>query len=214
MAATTLRVGLTGNIGAGKSTVAGLLDGPGFMIIDADRLGHMVLEEDEARDQIATQLGTGILDATGRIDRRLLGQLVFGDPAARKQLEAIVHPRIRAAEAARVDAWGMREGVAITEAALLVETGGRDRYHRLVVVSAPARARIARLAARGMSKTDVEQRMAAQMPDADKAATADYLVDNGGSPAETAAQVATTRVHLLEDLRALCAGLSLPSRRQ
>jgi dephospho-CoA kinase len=215
MAATTLRVGLTGNIGAGKSTVAGLLDGPGFLIVAADRLGHMVLQEDgEAREQIVAQLGADILDATGSIDRTLLGQLVFRDPAARKRLEAIVHPRIRASEEACIAAWGMPEGIAVTEAALLVETAGNDRYHRLVVVSAPPQTRIERLTARGMSKADTERRMAAQMPDAKKAAAADYVVDNGDTPESTATQVATIREHLLEDLRALCAGLSLPPRQR
>ncbi len=215
MAATTLRVGLTGNIGAGKSTVAGLFDGPGFLIIDADRLGHLVLEEDdEAREQIVAQLGMGILDATGRIDRALLGQLVFADPAARETLEAIVHPRIRALEEARVEAWGVPEGVAVTEATLLVETGGHTRYHRLVVVGTPSRVRLERLAARGMNSADAERRMAAQMSDADKAAAADYFVDNGGSPETTAARVATVRGDLMEDLRALCAGLRLPARQR
>lgn len=215
MAATTLRVGLTGNIGAGKSTVAGLFDGPGFLIIDADRLGHMVLEEDdEAREQIVAQLGLGILDATGRIDRALLGQLVFADPAAREALETIVHPRIRALEEARVEAWGVPEGIAITEAALLVETGAHTRYHRLVVVGAPSLVRAERLAARGMNRADAERRMAAQMSDADKAAAADYLVDNSGSPETTAARVATVRGHLMEDLRALCAGLRFPTRQR
>jgi len=215
MDAKTLRVGLAGNIGAGKSTVAGLLDGPGFMIVDADRLGHMVLEEDdEVREQLVAQLGANILDATGRIDRKLLGQLVFADPAARKLLETIVHPRIRTREDARIEAWGVPEGIAVTEAALLVETGGHERYHRLVVVSAPRQERIERLAARGMSRADAERRMAAQMPDAEKMDAADYVVDNGGSPESTAAQVATVREHLLEDMRTLCAGLSLPSRQR
>jgi len=213
MAAITLRVGLTGNIGAGKSTVAGLLDGPGFMIVDADRLAHAVLEEDdEARDLIVARLGTSILDATGRIDRNVLGKLVFADPSALEQLEAIVHPRIRASEEARIEAWGVARGIAVTEAALLVETGGHERYHRLIVVSAPRQARIERLSVRGMNKADAERRMAAQMSDADKAAAADYLVDNGGSPESTAEQVATVRERLLDDLGAFCAGLTLPSR--
>ncbi len=214
MAATTLRVGLTGNIGAGKSTVAALLDGPGFMIVDADRLGHLVLEDDEARELIVDQLGADILDATGRIDRTLLGKLVFSDSGARERLEAIVHPRIRATEDERVATWGVTPGIAVTEAALLVETGGHERYHRLVVVNAPRHTRVARLAVRGMRPADAERRMAAQMSDADKAAAADYVVDNGGDPEDTAAQVATVREHLQEDLRALCAGLSLPPRQR
>ncbi len=215
MAATILRVGLTGNIGAGKSTVAGLLDGPNFMIVDADRIGHGVLEDDdEARKQIVELLGAEILDATGRIDRTLLGRLVFADPAARELLEAIVHPRIRTAEEARIAEWGVRQGIAVTEAALLVETGGHERYDRLVVVSAPPRERVARLAVRGMSKTDAEARMAAQMADLDKAAVADYVVDNGGSARATAEQVARLREHLLEDLFAVAAKVSLPARQR
>ena len=215
MSGTILRVGLTGNIGAGKSTVAGLLDGPGFMVVDADRLGHSVLDDDEnARAQIVGELGVEILDATGRIDRALLGALVFADPTARRRLEAILHPRIRTTEEERVAHWGVNRGVAVTEAALLVETGGHERYHRLVVVSAPRQTRIERLAIRGMNQADAERRMAAQMAEADKVAVADYLVDNGGTPDDTVAQVADVREQLLEDLRAICAGLSLPLRQR
>ena len=163
---TILRVGLTGGIGSGKSTVAALLDGPGFMIIDADRLGHAVLDEDEqARRELVEALGEEILDAAGRIDRGRLGKLVFADAAARERLERIVHPRIRAAEEDRVDAWGVPTGIAVTEAALLVETGGRERYDALVVVTADPEVRIDRLQRRGLSRAESERRMAAQLDD-------------------------------------------------
>jgi dephospho-CoA kinase len=213
MPGTILRVGLTGNIGAGKSTVAGLFDGPGFLIVDADRLGHELLREDAGvRTAITAALGSAVLDATGRIDRTRLGRRVFADPGARRELEAILHPRIRDAEEQRVASWGVPRGVAMTEAALLVETGGHQRYNRLVVVEAPPPVRIERLAMRGMTRADAEARMAAQMSDSEKAAAADYWIDNSGEPAATRRRVEEVRAVLLEDLEALATGISLPRR--
>jgi dephospho-CoA kinase len=210
--ATILRVGLTGGIGAGKSTVAGLLDGPLFLVIDADRLGHDELEDPAAQEAIVAALGSHILDSTGRINRGALGRLVFARPAARSTLEAILHPRIRAAEEARIAAWGVAEGIAVTEAALLVETGGNTRYDRLIVVTAPLEERYARLARRGTSRGDAERRVASQLADAEKLAVASYVVANDGATAETAERVRTVRDLLLEDLAAKVAGLSLPDR--
>lgn len=199
-----LRVGLTGGIGSGKSTVAALLDGPGFLIIDADRLGHAVLDEDEAvRRELVDALGNEILDAAGRIDRARLGKLVFGDAGARVRLEQIVHPRIRAAEEERVTAWGVASGIAVTEAALLVETGGRERYDALIVVTADPEVRIARLKRRGMSRAESERRMAAQIGDDERVAVADHVIDNSGDSASTASQVAVLRRDLLDRLESV-----------
>jgi dephospho-CoA kinase len=204
MGSVILRVGLTGNIGAGKSTVTGLLDGPDFLIINADLLGHEVLASDEdALQRIVAALGTDVLDAAGRLDRAAIARQVFADEEARRRLEEIVHPLIRAREEARVDSWGVVSGIAVTEAALLVETGGHARYDSLVVVTAPEEARVARLVARGVTEEEARARIAAQLPEADKVAVADYVIDNSGSLDDTRAQTAQLRVSLLDDLRAL-----------
>lgn len=210
---TILRVGLTGNIGAGKSTVGGLLDGPQFLVLDADRLGHGLLEQDEVRTEIVDRLGTDILDAAGRLTRGALARRIFADDGARTQLESVLHPRIRAEEERRVAAWGVAAGIAVTEAALLVETGGHRRYQRLVVVTAPDEIRLERLVRRGMESGDARKRMRAQMPQESKLECADYAVDNGGTLEQTTGQVATLRAALLEDLDALVAGAKLASRR-
>ncbi len=210
---TILRVGLTGGIGAGKSTVAGLLDGPRFLIIDADHLGHAVLESDEnARTEIVAALGAGVLDSAGRVDRSVLGQVVFGDSAARQALEAIVHPRIRAAEEAKVAEWGVREGIVVTEAALLIETGGHERYDRIAVVTAPMADRLERLSRRGIERADAKRRINAQLPDKDKVAVADHVVHNDGTAIATTEQVERIRIALLDDLSYVVRGLSLPAR--
>ncbi|NKB87991.1 MAG: dephospho-CoA kinase [Acidobacteria bacterium] len=192
-----LRVGLTGGIGAGKSSVATLLDGPGFLIIDADRLGHTVLRDDEeVRAELVGALGEEILDSAGRIERARLGALVFAEPRARERLEQVLHPRIRATEEDRVASWGVTEGVAVTEAALLVETGGHERYDRLVVVTASPETRISRLAGRGLTTEDARRRMAAQLPDEDKIAVADHVVDNDGDVHAMEERVAELRAAL------------------
>jgi len=208
-----LRVGLTGNIGAGKSIVGAMLQDAGCLLIDADRLAHELLASGtEVNDEVVALFGEGIRDADGGIDRAALGSIVFADARSRRNLEAIIHPRIPLLEDARIAAWEVEQGIAVTEAALLVETGGARRYQRLVVVTAPAQTRQVRLLERGLAEEDIRGRMAAQMPDAEKAAAADYTIDNSGALEATAAHVHGLLDALRQDLDDLRAGIRLSPR--
>lgn len=209
--ATILRVGLTGNIGAGKSEVADVLREGGCLVLDADDLARRLLEPGTtAAAEIVAAFGARVRGPAGGVDRAALAAVVFGDEGARRRLEAITHPRIRDLEERLVQDWDAKRGIAVTEAALLVETGGADRYHRLVVVTAPPEVRLGRLIDKGMAEDDARARMRAQMAEADKRAHADYVVDAGGSLEETRRQAETLLERLREDLRALACGTDLP----
>ncbi len=208
-----LSVGLTGNIGAGKSTVGAMLEEGGCLLIDADQLARDLLSPGtEVHEEVVALFGAGVVAADGAIDRAALASIVFADQGARRQLETIIHPRIPTLERDRVAAWQGEHGIAVTEAALLVETGGQERYQRLVVVMAPVETRVARLAERGLAEPDVRRRMAAQMPEAEKAAVADYTIDNSGALETTAGRVRGLLDALRQDLDSLVAGVSLPKR--
>jgi dephospho-CoA kinase len=187
-----LRVGLTGGIASGKSTVAGLFGELGAPVVDADALARELVEPGgELLGRLAHQFGSGILDEEGRLDRAALGRIVFADSSARKRLEAITHPAIIDAAERRVEALG-RQGhrVVLYEAALLVETGRHREMDLLVVVTAEEGQRVERLMRRdGLDRQDALERLAAQMPQQAKVEAADYVIDNSGTLAQTRAQV-------------------------
>ncbi len=188
-----LVVGLTGGIATGKSTVASLFATLGAAVIDADRIAHALQEPGTpCHRQIVDAFGPGMLDGAGRIDRGRLGRLVFQDAAARRRLEAIMHPAIRhASEAAIRRAEAAGNTVCIVEGALILESGRRDRFERIIVVVAPEDVQVERLArTRGLSVEEARQRLASQWTSAAKAALADHVIDNGGDLAKTEAQVA------------------------
>ena len=206
--AAILLVGLTGNIAAGKSTVGQLLAAHGFLVIDADRLGHAVLEQPEIQQALVERFGDQVLGDDRRIDRTRLGAVVFGDAQAREFLNHITHPRIRAREQESVAAWSAdhNPGIAVTEAALLVETGGASRYHRLVVVTADDELRLERLAQRGLDAEHARRRMDSQMAQHEKVKVADYLIDNSRTLQALATRVDDVVESLRRDLEALVAG--------
>src|SRR5579885_3903142 len=131
-----LRIGLTGGIASGKSTVAAMLRELGFRVIDADRLAHRLTEPGQpAHDEILREFGPAVLDAAGRIDRPRLAAVVFSDPARLARLNAIVHPRVEESLHRQMDDW-QREGVrepVLVEAALLLEAGYHKTLDGLVV---------------------------------------------------------------------------------
>jgi dephospho-CoA kinase len=187
-----LLVGLTGGIGVGKSTVAAMFAARGAAVVDADRISRRLQEPGEpCYGTIVEAFGRDILDSTGRIDRRRLGEMVFADPARRTALEAIMHPAIwTACEAEIRAAAAAGRAVCVVEAALILETGQRSRFQRMVVVTAPTDVQVERLAqARGLTEAEARQRLAAQWPNADKARQADHVIDNGGDLAATEQQV-------------------------
>jgi dephospho-CoA kinase len=186
-------VGLTGGIGAGKSTVAAILAELGACVIDADRIGHEIYRPgSEGFRRVVEAFGTGVVAPDGTIDRRVLGTIVFAEPAARARLNAIVHPLIAAELAERVAATrrGGFAGPIVVEAAVMLEAGWRALVDRVwVVVATPTHA-VARVAgSRGLTPAEVERRIAAQMPDAERRRLADLVIENDGPPAALRAEV-------------------------
>ena len=194
-------VGLTGGIASGKSTVSAMFRELGAEVIDADQVARDVVEPGTPGLEEVARRFPGVVDATGRLDRVALGRRVFADPAERRALEAILHPRIREEVARRTEALA-RAGVTVVlyDAALLIENGLHRGMDGVVLVSAPEEAQRARLAARdGLDTAAITARLAAQLPLADKRAHATWVVDNGGSLDETRAQVR----RIWEDIRRL-----------
>jgi dephospho-CoA kinase len=188
----TVEIGLTGSIGAGKSTVARLLARRGAVVIDADALARSALAEPEVVRRIAERFGGAVVIGAA-VDRAALAERVFGDEAARRDLEAIVHPRVRTA--ARRAAQAARDRpdpppLIVHDVPLLFESGRPHRYDAVLVVDAPLEARVARVVARsGWTPEQVRARDAAQMPAARKRALADVVIDNGADLQALEAQV-------------------------
>ena len=188
-----LRVGLTGGIATGKSRVADLLEAAGVPVIRADDVGHAVLAEDPVVQAIlVARYGDGILGEDRGPDRAALAEIVFRDPAERRFLEDLLHPLIRA-ECMRRLAVQEAAGAAIVvvEAALIVEAGWGDVFHRLVVVTCPSDVQCARLMGRdSVDAATAQRRIAAQLPLAEKEDAADHLVVNDSSAEVLASRVA------------------------
>jgi dephospho-CoA kinase len=190
-----LKVGLTGGMASGKTTVLAMFAALGAHTLRADAVAHQLMAQGEpVYDRIVTAFGNGVLGLDGSIARPKLAAAAF--PARIAELNAIVHPAVIAFE----ERW-MREvgvidarAVAICEAALLIEAGGMTRYDKLIVVTCTLEQKIVRFAERaGMSaeaaREEVQRRMAAQMAEEDKAKLADFVIDNSGSREEAAQQV-------------------------
>lgn len=185
-----LRAGLTGGLASGKSTVAALFRELGAFHIDADLIVHELLARGGgAEAEVLARFGRGIAGADGAIDRKALASIVFADAQARADLNAIVHPKVRAEIARLIDGNRSSSPVALVDAALLVESGIHRDLDALVVVACREETQVARAVARGMTEAEARARIAAQAALSDKLAAADYVVDNDGSLAETERQV-------------------------
>jgi dephospho-CoA kinase len=178
-------VGLTGGIGAGKSAVARRLEKHGAVIIDADRLAREVVAAGtDGLDEVVSAFGPEVVGADGELDRPALGARVFGDDDARRRLEEIIHPRVRARTASLAGS-APAGSVVVNDVPLLVETGLAPSYHLVLVVRADADVRIARLReTRGMSAEQAAARIAAQATDEQRTAAADVVLDNDAGLAE------------------------------
>ncbi|MEX1280642.1 MAG: dephospho-CoA kinase [Acidimicrobiia bacterium] len=174
MPGSPLRVVLTGGIGTGKSTVAALLASAGATVVDADRIGHEVLEPGGTAFEPVTERWPHVV-VDGRIDRRALGRIVFGDPDQLAELEALTHPAIRAAALERL---ADIDGLAVLEVPIPVRWAPEE--WPVVVVDAPDEVRFARLSDRGLDDDEITQRMAAQPARDEWLAMADHVVDNSG----------------------------------
>jgi dephospho-CoA kinase len=201
-----LLVGLTGGIATGKSTVAEMLRERGCMLIDADVLAREVVEPGQpALGRIAEEFGGAVLQPDGRLDRKRLGTMVFADAARRRRLEQITHPAIRERFRRRLQELteqGFR-GLVIFDAAVMIESGNYKDMDRLIVVATDEDTQIARLTARdAIDHDEALRKVRSQLPVAEKAKLADYVIDNAGDRAATEAQVQHVHAALAAELRA------------
>ena len=184
-----LRIGLTGGIGSGKSTVARLLAERGAVIVDADAIARAVVEPGTpGLAAVVEAFGEGILTEDGALDRPALAAVVFADPEARKKLDGIVHPLVRAG-ATEIAETAPPDAVVVHDVPLLAETGQGHSYDLVVVVEVDAETRVARLVQRGLTAEDARSRIAVQATDEQRRAIADVVLDNNGTPEHLAEQV-------------------------
>ncbi|TWF80118.1 dephospho-CoA kinase [Pseudonocardia hierapolitana] len=184
-----LRVGLTGGIGSGKSTVARRLVARGAVLVDSDVLAREVVAPGtDGLAEVVAVFGEGVLDASGALDRPAMAAVVFGDPAARERLNAIVHPRVRDRSAELIAA-APADAVVVQDIPLLVENGMAPLFPLVVVVHADAEERVRRLVRRGLPEADARARIAAQSSDEARRAAADVRLDNSGDERDLAIAV-------------------------
>jgi len=177
-------IGLTGGFGSGKSTVAGMLQELGARVIDADKVAHRLYQPGTpAFDETVRAFGREIVGEEGEIDRKKLGRKVFGKPQALKRLNAILHPRISHQVKETLEGWrGEGVKVAVVEAALLLEAGWGPVVDQVWVTMAPEEKVKERVrASQGLSKAEIESRLASQMPVEEKAKRADVVIDTSGT---------------------------------
>lgn len=175
-----LRVALTGGIGAGKSTVAAKLSELGARVIDADALSREVVAPNtEGLAAVVSRFGPEVLGADGALDRAELAKIVFNSPPARAELEAIVHPLVRARARELTDAMP-EDAIVLQDIPLLAETGQATGFHLNIDVEAPRELRLERLAARGLPRDDALRRIDAQASDAERREVCDVVIHNGG----------------------------------
>ena len=183
-----LIVGLTGGIGAGKSTVGNMFAQLGALVIDADQLAREAIEPGSSGfDEVVTLFGSQILN-DGDIDRKELGKIVFSDAKKRKELEAIIHPRVQDALALRIKSLNPGD-ILIYEVPLLVETGAQKRFDYIITVESDIENRLDRLFERGLDEDEAERRIAAQASQAEREAVADFVIVNDGDRAELFTEV-------------------------
>jgi dephospho-CoA kinase len=187
-----LKVALTGGIATGKSHVLEELRRRGVPCLDADLLAHGVMAAGtEATAAIADRFGRDVLAADGSVDRTKLGPVVFADAAARRDLEALVHPAVYRAIQAGLRAFEILgpPPVAVVDIPLLYESGHAGDFDRVIATTCSADVQLARLRDRGMSDAEARQRLAAQWPASEKASRADFVIHTDGTFEETARQV-------------------------
>ena len=178
----TMRVGLTGGVASGKSTVSAMLADLGAVIVDADILAREVVARGtEGLSEVVAEFGPDVLTEDGALDRSALGALVFADADRRRALEAIIHPRVRS-RAAEIEAAAPPGSVVVHDIPLLAETGQADSFDAVIVVDVPTEVQLDRMVRlRGMTTEDAQARIDAQASREDRLAVATYVVDNTGT---------------------------------
>ena len=188
-----LKVGLTGSIAVGKSHVCSVLEEHGCRVLDADVVSRELVEPGaEGLERIVDNFGDGILKANGELDRAALGAIVFADPSKRQLLNSLLHPLVIEAQDAWMDRMSAEDpdGIAVVDAALMIESGGWERFDKLIVVWCEPEIQLQRLMERNdLSEEQARQRIRAQMPQVVKKSYADYLIDTSGDYEETGKQV-------------------------
>ena len=185
-----MRVGLTGGVASGKSTVSAMLADLGAVVIDADLLAREVVAAgSDGLVEVVAAFGHDVLTAEGELDRPAMGAIVFADEARRRVLEGIVHPRVRA-RGAEIEAAAPEGAVVVHDIPLLAETGQASAFDAVIVVDVPVETQVERMVGlRGMSREDAESRVAAQASREDRLAIATHVVDNTGTLEELRARV-------------------------
>ena len=199
-----LKVGLTGSIAVGKSFVLGVLAELGCRVLDADKTAREVVDPaTPGLNAVVAAFGNKVIREDGTLDRSRLGAIVFSDEAKRQLLNSILHPFIIKAQDDQLNRWQNEtpQGIAVVDAALMIESGGYLRFDKLIVVHCRPEVQLDRLVARdGLSPLDAEKRIAAQMPQEEKMKHADFLIDT--SEGFASARIQTEAV--FRALKTLC----------
>lgn len=197
-----LTVGLTGSIAVGKSHVCRVLSEAGLHVLDADQTAREVVAAGtDGLAEIVRNFGDDVLQQDGELDRKKLGAIIFGDPKKRELLNSIVHPRVISAQNSWIEKLEKSDpnGIAVIDAALMIESGGYKRFPEIIVVWCEPEIQLERLMRRDhLSEGEAKQRIAAQMPQEEKMRFADHLIDTSGSLEETRGKVLELVEHLRE----------------
>ncbi len=212
-----LRVGLTGGIASGKSTITRILNGLGCVTVDADDVVARLYRPGGAGHQaLVAAYGREILDASGGIDRKKLADIAFESTNAAQKLNQLIHPLVLQEEeriiGAESDRFPDRDRIFVVEASLLLEAADRERYDRIIVVDLDPETQLARAEARGMTRAEASRRMKYQMKREDRLARADYVIDNSGD--QRSAETATLQIYekLRDDMQAKKSGTLAPHK--
>ncbi|WP_328531473.1 dephospho-CoA kinase [Nocardioides sp. NBC_00368] len=177
-----MRVGLTGGIASGKSTVSELLAGFGAVIVDSDKIAREVVEPGTpGLAAVVEEFGPSVLTESGELDRAKVGEIVFADESARERLNAIVHPLVGARSAELEETARAAGRLVVNDIPLLVEVGYAPFFDEVIVVDVPVETQVERAVARGMTEADARARIAAQASREDRLAVATYVIDNTGT---------------------------------
>ncbi|MGZ8868162.1 MAG: dephospho-CoA kinase [Thermoanaerobaculia bacterium] len=201
-----LRVGLTGGIASGKSTITREFAGLGCVTVDADEVvARLYRPGGEGHEAIVREYGPSVLLPGGEIDRKKLADIAFASKEAAAKLNALIHPLVIAEEQRIIDAesqrFPRRDRIFVVEASLLLESGGRDRFDRIVVVDVDPKLQVERAVGRGLSRAETERRMRHQMSREDRLKHADYVIDNSGDRRSAEIQTREVYQQLREDMR-------------